>query len=110
MATNLSAYRAVEPALAEQRRAPRHSVAVKRASVRRHGREPAAATLVDLSVYGCRFDDGESYAAGERLWLRLDGGMPVAASVVWSEGGRTGCRFDAAIERSTVRALTLVIR
>lgn len=110
MATNLSAYRAVVPALAEQRAAPRHVVTVTRASVRRHGRAPAAATLVDLSIYGCRFADGERYDAGERLWLRLDGGMPVAASVVWCADGRTGCRFDGAIDRGTVRALTLVIR
>ena len=92
---------------AEQRTAPRHRVAMKRASVRKHGTCAAEASLEDLSIYGCRLASPSEHVAGERLWLRFLGGRAVAASVVWAEHGLIGCRFDAPIERSLARFLTL---
>ncbi|WP_404334242.1 PilZ domain-containing protein [Sphingomonas sp. MMS12-HWE2-04] len=109
MATKFSQYRKVAPALVEQRSAPRHPILVSRASVRKQGDTPAEATLRDLSVYGCRLACATGHDQGERLWLRLHGSLPIAATVVWNDGGHIGCRFDAPIERSLMRALTLVI-
>ncbi|MBB5711535.1 PilZ domain-containing protein [Sphingomonas xinjiangensis] len=109
MATRFSQYRAVTPALVEQRGEPRHRVLVTPATVRAHGDEADEATLRDLSVYGCRLSCPAEYPQGERLWLRFNGSMPIAASVVWNDGEQVGCRFDAPIERSLMRALTLVI-
>lgn len=107
MATKFSQYRRVEPASFEQRAEPRLKLSVTRASVRRHGKTPIDALLHDLSTYGCRIAAGIRAEAGERLWLRFDGRMPIAATVVWCLDGMVGCRFDAQIERSMMRALTL---
>ncbi|WP_375390980.1 PilZ domain-containing protein [uncultured Sphingomonas sp.] len=94
------------PALVEQRRAERHEVNVTRATARGHGEPPAAAALVDLSIYGCRLLVAEASEPGARLWLRLDGGWPIAATVVWADAGRIGCRFDAPIANATMRRFT----
>jgi hypothetical protein len=106
MATRLSQYRSVDE-LAEQRAAQRHRVFITRTTVRRLGATAIEGRLCDLSIYGCRIS-GEEQPAGERVYLRLAGGVPIAATVIWSEGGLMGCRFDTPIARATVRALTLV--
>lgn len=107
MAAHASRYRAVEPALLERRRSFRHPVLVTPATIRGHGEHPVTAALDDLSVYGCRLSTPAEHLPGERVWLRLSGGLPVAATVVWAAGGLAGCRFDVALERELVRALTL---
>ena len=109
MATRLSQYRSVGPALVDQRSEPRHRILVSQATVRSHSEEPVEATLRDLSVYGCRLACTTEHPEGERLWLRLKGSMPVAATVVWNDGVHLGCRFDAPIDRTLMRSLTLVI-
>lgn len=110
MATRVSQFRTVTPALVEQRRAPRFRVTVTRASVARHGEEPIEAVLHDLSIYGCRLESDAGFDAGERLWLCLDGNGPIAACAVWNKDDYVGCRFDQAIGRALVRDLTLTIR
>lgn len=109
MATRLSQYRAVTPALVEQRREPRHRILVTGASVCNQANHAVEATLRDLSVYGCRLACATEHAEGEQLRLRFDDSLPVAATVVWNDGDHLGCRFDVPIERSLMRALTLVI-
>ena len=110
MATRLSQYRSVGPALVEQRAAPRHRIIVSR-STKLHSRSepPIEATLHDLSVYGCRLACSTGHREGERLFLGLKNDIPVAATVVWNDGDHRGCRFDAPIDRGLVRSLTLVI-
>ncbi|MDQ2877791.1 MAG: PilZ domain-containing protein [Pseudomonadota bacterium] len=107
MATRLSQYRSVAPALIEQRSEARHLVAVTRTTVRRLGATAIVAHLHDLSIYGCRVASTEAHPEGERVWLRLAGGTPIAATVVWCDAGFVGCRFDQPIARAMVRALTL---
>lgn len=109
MATRLSQYRTVGPALVEQRRALRHRVRFGHAGLDIHVERSQAATLADLSVYGCRLDCASGPDAGERLSLEFRNGDPVAATVVWNDGASLGCRFDVPIARSLVRELTLVI-
>jgi len=109
MATKFSQYRSVTPALVEHRTTPRHRVVVRRATLSKRGGRPLEAQLHDLSVYGCRFAAHTKHEEGERLWLSFPNSLPVAATVVWNDGQYLGCRFDAPIERSLVRALTLVI-
>jgi hypothetical protein len=109
MATRFSQYRTVTPALVEQRSEPRHRILVSGATVRKQGETPLEATLRDLSVYGCRLACASGHPEGERVWLRLQGSMPVPATVIWNDGDHIGCRFDAPIERSLMRSLTLVI-
>jgi PilZ domain len=104
-----SQYRKVEPARIEQRAIERHRVLLQRGTVRRHGKQPVEAELVDLSVYGCRMNADQSFKMGDRLWLRFSGSQPVAAAVIWADGGALGCRFDEPLDRTLFRALTLVI-
>ncbi|MBR0552884.1 PilZ domain-containing protein [Stakelama marina] len=107
MASKMTRYQPAAPALVDQRAEPRHPVFITRASVRRHSEPPIEAALHDLSAYGCRIACSEEPDAGDRIWLRFQGGMPIAATVIWSNQGFAGCRFDEPIERSLVRALTL---
>lgn len=107
MASRATQYRPVGPAACEHRDEVRYSVELARAGVRRPGDHPVIARLRDLSIYGCRIAMDDGLVAGDRIWLRLEGSMPVPATVVWSEGGTTGCRFDEPIARSLLRLLTL---
>lgn len=109
MASRASRYRPAERASLDQRDAARHPVLVTPATVRAHGEQPVAAVLNDLSPFGCRLATPAEHSPGERVWLRLSGGLPVAATVVWAAGGIAGCRFDAPIARELVRTLTLGI-
>jgi hypothetical protein len=104
-----SAYRRVEPARIEQRAVVRHTVLIKGASVRRHGRQPIEAELDDLSVFGCRVAVDGTFQSGDRLWLRFAGGQPIPASAVWYDGGKLGCRFDQRLDSDLFRSLTLVL-
>jgi PilZ domain len=103
-----SAYRRVAPARIEQREELRHPVVIKRATVRGHGRHPVESRLVDVSIYGCRLAVDASFVPGDRLWLRIAGGSPIAATTIWIDGDQLGCRFDQPIDRALLRALTLV--
>lgn len=102
-----SQFRKVPPARLEQRQELRHPVLLGKVAVRKHAERPISASLVDVSVYGCRvlFDGGVK--AGDRLWLRLAGSEPIGATAVWSDGERLGCKFDDMLDRSLFRALTL---
>lgn len=100
-------FRAAEAATAEQRSEPRYQVGVKRASVRSHGALALDASLEDISIYGCRLGSTGDHVAEERVWLRFVGKPAVAATVIWSDGGMIGCRFDVPLDTALVRSLTL---
>ncbi len=104
-----SAYRKVAPARLDQRNVSRHSVIIRRATVRGHGRHPVEAELADLSIYGCRLAVDARYKIGDRLWLRFGGESPVAATTIWVNGGELGCRFDEPLDRALFRTMTLII-
>jgi hypothetical protein len=103
----LSSLKKAPPVSADPRADARHAVVITRATLRRHGEQPVAASLCDLSIYGCRLAAPDPHEPGERVWLRLASSMPVAATVVWSANGVTGCRFDVPIDRALMRTLTL---
>ncbi|MEN2785482.1 PilZ domain-containing protein [Sphingomonas qilianensis] len=107
MASRATQFRKVQPALVEYRTVPRHSVVITTATVRRHGSLPDDAVLCDISAYGCRLESPNDYSAQERLWVRFPGSNPISATVVWARDGFTACRFDAPIERSLLRSMTL---
>jgi hypothetical protein len=107
MASRATQYRAVAPASFEQRAEPRHRVHLSRATVRRNGKGAIDAQLHDISIYGCRVACAEAQPVGERIWVRLAGGLPIAAMIVWCSEGFVACRFDVPIARAVVRALTI---
>ncbi|QGY79428.1 PilZ domain-containing protein [Sphingorhabdus lacus] len=102
-----SQYRKVAPARLEQREAQRHPVLLGKATVRNHTKLPLEASLVDLSVYGCRVLIDGGINVGDRIWLRLAGSQPITATAVWAEGNRLGCKFDEMLDRALFRQLTL---
>jgi hypothetical protein len=106
MATQLAQVEPAPRAPLCARRAMRLAVVVDRATVRRHGETPVEAALVDLSVYGCRLETVADLEEDARVWIRLDGALPVAATVVWQADGRAGCRFDTPIPTALFRTLT----
>lgn len=102
-----SHYKRVAPAKLEQREVVRHPVLLQKATVRRHSKQPIEARLVDLSVYGCRVLLDGSFKVGDRLWVRLAESNPIAATAVWREGDRLGCKFDEILDRSLFKQLIL---
>jgi PilZ domain len=103
-----SQYRRVAPARLEQRDVFRHPVLISRTTMRRNAAQADEAKLIDLSIYGCSLEADHIVKAGQRLWLRFSSSAPIAAKVIWCEGGKLGCRFDEAIDRNLFRSLTLV--
>lgn len=104
-----SVWHGQDPAVIDQRRGERRPLAVARAEGTvgiEAGGEPGTARLLDLSIYGCRLAVRGWHDEGDRLWLRFDGGWPVAANVVWTDGSRVGCRFDEPIAGATMRELS----
>ena len=109
MATRLSQYRTVGPALVEHREVPRHRVTITHASLSDASDGPTEAVLHDISLYGCRFAGQLTHEPGTQLNLQLADNAPIAATVIWNDGGYLGCRFDAPIDRALMRSLTLVL-
>jgi hypothetical protein len=107
MATRTSQFRKVDAAALDRRTAPRQMVQISRATVRGHGAEPLDAILSDVSIYGCRLASPAASLGLDRIWLRLDGSLPIAATIVWREDDTMGCRFDTPIERALMRSLTI---
>ena len=107
MGARTSRYRSVDAAAIERRDGARLVVQISRATMRGHGAAPVDATLFDVSVYGCRLRSEAAPADDERVWLRLDGSLPIAATVMWRQEDMVGCRFDTPISRDLMRSLTI---
>jgi hypothetical protein len=107
MAVRTSPYRRPDPARIDQRGVDRHPVFIQQATMRRHRAPSIEAKLYDVSIFGCRLACDAPVKPDERIWLRIRGGMPIAATVMWASDGLVGCRFDAPISSGTVRALSL---
>ncbi|MEO9633693.1 MAG: PilZ domain-containing protein [Parasphingorhabdus sp.] len=103
-----SQYRAVAPALVDQRQVYRHAVQIQRTKIRQQGKTATAGELIDVSIYGCRVASDQIFAEGARIWLGFDGGQSVPATAIWCKGGHVGCRFDETIDPKLFRALTLI--
>ena len=107
MASRATQYRAVAPALVGQRGETPHRAALARATVRRNGRRAIDVQLHDISIYGCRVACRVPQPVGERIWVRLADGAPIAATIMSSNEGFIACRFDVPIASAVVRGLTI---
>ena len=105
MASRATAYRAM--ASVERRDTTRTDVQIVRAAMQGIAQEAVAATLVEISIYGCRIACDSDVAGEESIRLSLRGSLPIAAKVVWNRDGMIGCRFDAPIGRPLLRSLTI---
>lgn len=107
MGLKSSRYRKVGPASLSQRSAPRHTVAISRSSLKRKGNRPIAATLLDISIYGCRFEADAVFKEGEKVVVTVNEHGPVNATLVWQKTKEAGCRFVDALDTEVLRSLTL---
>lgn len=107
MALKTSRYRKVGPASLNQRTQPRHTVAISSASLKRKGSKSIAATLLDISIYGCRFEVDAVFKEGEKVVVTVDEHEPVDATLVWQKTKQAGCRFADALDTEVLRSLTL---
>ena len=103
-----SQYRAVKPALIEQRKAFRHPVEIQRTAIRQHGKTAQTGKQIDVSIYGCRIACDSRFTASTRLWLRFDESSPIPATTIWCKDGHIGCRFDEKLDHGLFRNLTLI--
>lgn len=105
MATH-ARYLPAAPPRVDQRRSERQPVSVSLATVREIGQDARDARLLDLSAYGCRMAMSGDQDEDARVWLRFDGGWPIAATVIWARNDMVGCRFDDPIPGALMRELT----
>ena len=108
MALKSTRYRKVAPAALNRRAVPRHCVSVSSASLKRSSDNPISATLVDISIYGCRLEADAVFGEGEEINLAVADGNNVVATVVWQKVKQTGCRFVKALDPKIMRKLTLM--
>ncbi len=107
MALKSTRYRKVEPAALNRRAVPRHEVTVSSASLKRKGNQSIVATLLDISIYGCRFEADAVFQEGERVTVTVDQQAPMKATLVWQKTKQAGCRFADALDTEILRNLTL---
>ncbi|QTD56588.1 PilZ domain-containing protein [Parasphingorhabdus cellanae] len=107
MALKSTRYRKVEPAALNRRTTPRHEVYVSSASLKRNGNMSIAATLLDISIYGCRFEADAVFKEGEKVTVTVDEHAPFKATLVWQKTKQAGCRFADALDTEILRTLTL---
>jgi hypothetical protein len=72
---------------------PRYTIDMP-ANIVMDDREPMPARLVNLSRHGCRVELPHGFVAAQVLRLEVAGWPRLAARVIWSQDGRTGCLFE----------------
>lgn len=107
MALKSTRYRKVQPAALNRRSVPRHEVTVSSASLKRKGNMSIAATLLDISIYGCRFEADAVFKEGEKVTVTVNTHAPMKATLVWQKTKQAGCRFADALDTEILRTLTL---
>ncbi len=107
MALKSTRYRKVEPAALNRRATPRHEVSISSASLKRKGNMSIVATLLDISIYGCRLEADAVFKEGEKVTLTVDEHAPVKATLVWQKTKQAGCRFADSLDTEMLRTLTL---
>lgn len=80
--------------LPPSRRASPRQGASASASLRAWKGSTEAIRLTDISPTGCGFEARWPFQAGARVWLRLPGIEPWAATIIWFEDGRGGLSFE----------------
>ena len=65
--------------------------------LRRPGQYAYCARVLDMSQHGCRLEFVELPMLDERVWVRVGGLEPIAATVCWCLGHVAGLEFDKVI-------------
>lgn len=105
MALKSTQYQKVEPAALNRRAFELHRVNISGASVPRSKKHKVQATILDISIYGCRLELDTIVPAGENIQIHLANTEVVDARIIWQKASEAGCRFAEAISRQKVKAL-----
>ena len=100
-------YRKVEPAALNRRAVPRHKVEVTSVSLNGKKKFSIPASLVDISIYGCRLEIECEMDEGEEIQVSFATFASVAATIIWKKADEAGCRFADSIDPHMMRALTI---
>lgn len=68
-----------------------------RIGMRKRGYSQTKTDMTDISQTGFQIDSTINLATGEIIFIYLPGIQPLSARVVWRDGFRVGCRFEAPI-------------
>ena len=100
-------YRKVEPAALNRRAVPRHKVEVTSVSLSGKKKYAVPASLVDISIYGCRLEIDSDLSEGEEIRVSFATFASVAATIIWKKANEAGCRFADSIDPHMMRTLTI---
>ena len=85
----------------ERREHPRSSLAMPARVRRLSYNQPAM--VRDLSAAGCKLEtSGLSLEPGDRVLIRPNGFESLLGTVIWTQGGQAGVKFDEALRQATV--------
>jgi len=106
MALKSTRYQKVMPAALNRRAVARHKVNISGTSVKRGKKIQVEATILDVSIYGCRLELDAILPEGEGIEIHLAETHIADAKIVWQKAKEAGCRFADAISPKTMKSLT----
>lgn len=106
MASKSTSYRKAQPAALSCRNAVCSEVQICRLSPKKRRGKPIAATVVDISIYGCRLTIAGRLKEDQVIEFQFSPDKAMAASIVWQKDGEAGCRFDAPISPAMMKSLS----
>lgn len=98
-------YQKVMPAALNRRKVGRQKVNLSGTFVGRGGEVRIKATILDISIFGCRLELDAILPEGETVQIHLTNGEKIDAKVIWQKASEAGCRFEDSISLQKVKAL-----
>lgn len=106
MALKSTRYQKVKPAALNRRVTARAKVNLSGAAVKRGKKNQIKASILDVSIYGCRLELDAIFSEGEKVQIHLADKNIIDAKVIWQKAKEVGCRFEDAISPQNMKALT----
>lgn len=106
MALKSTRYQKVMPAALNRRNVKRHKVNITGTFVKRGQASTIQATILDVSVYGCKLALDAILPEGEKIQIHIADRDIVDATIVWQKAREAGCRFANVISPQKMKTLT----
>lgn len=98
-------YQKVMPAAVNRRKIARQKVNLSGACVGRGEKTKIKATILDISIFGCRIEIDAILPEGETIQIHLANDDVIGAKIVWQKANEAGCRFENSISLQKMRTL-----
>lgn len=105
MALKSTRYQKVLPAAINRREIARRRVHLSGLNVGRRKKNRIRATILDVSIYGCRMELDAIFSPGETIQIHLADKAKIEANIVWQKAREVGCRFESPIDASVMKTL-----